>query len=146
MNRAEKTKEYLREKRDYFARLNQLKIKSAFFDAVKDFRQNVVPSLRRLSIVEPEKLSELDDALVDVETHRSQDGSGIYQGTRVDFDEVLLKLGNLMLSMHTVRIPVHIRIADHVQEVFASAYFTRALVLFLLGAAISLFQYLASID
>lgn len=144
MNRAEKTKEYLREKREYFPRLDDVKTKDAFFDAVKDFRQNVVAFLGSTRIVEPAKLSELDDALAQVETHRSQGGSGIYQGTRLDFDEVLLKLGNLMLSMETARIPVRIRVWDHIGEVFASANFTRAFVLFVLGTAISVFLYLAS--
>lgn len=149
MNRAGRTKQYLREKLEDFARLDQLKTKDAFFDAVKDFRQNVVDFLRSVRIVEPVKLSELDDALAQVETHRSQGGSGRYdiywQGTRLHFDKVLLKLSNLMLSMDTARIPVPIRVWDHIGEVFASANFTRALVLLVLGAAISLFQYLASI-
>jgi len=150
MNRATRTKEYLREKLEDFARLDQLKTKDTFFDAVKDFRQNVVAFLGRTRIVEAAKLSELDDALAKVETHRSQGGPGHYdiywQGTRKDFDKVLLKLGNLMLSMDTAGIPVGIRIWDHIREVFASANFSRALVLFVLTAAISVFLYLASID
>ena len=118
MNRAEKTADYLYKKLKAFQNYEQLgEAKQAFFDSIKDFKNEVIAKLKRTKIISPKELQGLEEILTKIETHRNQGGPSPYgrvywNGTRPDYTEAQKIINNLILNLENRRLPIRINISD----------------------------------
>lgn len=122
MNRAKKTKQYLKEQLDIFKGYGDLRdYREAFFPAIARFRAAVVSSLRSTGMISQDDLDKLDNILASIDTMKSKGHDNKVYWSRVgpEFDKTKVMLYDFIHRMDETKVPPSIKCKDFVKDLFS---------------------------
>jgi len=118
MNRAEKTREYLKGKLEEFRGYKEIDNRDMFFDSVRLFREILITYLMNTKILKDNEISELDDSLKDIDINKTKGNFNkvYWPSTIIGFDRVILTISSIIGKLENREIPIKIMFTDFVKE------------------------------
>jgi hypothetical protein len=120
MNRAEKTRQHLKNLQDRLRETQSLQSsKQAFFEAVRAIRSEVMGTLTKSLLVEGSDLKRLDALFEDIDTqrHESTGPNHVYwRGVEHGFNGAVAKMYEIQGKLASVPIPIRIQVLDLLKD------------------------------
>jgi hypothetical protein len=115
MNRAKEAQEYLTDRLRQFVGFNNMaNSKIAFFESIVQFKETIIPGLRKYNIFNEIDIENLILALDEMNKYKGKGGNdqNVYHSTWIAYGEVQSQLSRLIKIAEITKVPLKYKIQD----------------------------------